>query len=127
MPRTLANNVITLRIGYINASPTGGTDGIVSKYAVDYPPSGSTPAQLLSFVPVKLLPTAPNAAANVILGSDIVALNTGLKHQKQNLFSVDGNGSALILRNGLDGITIEQIAQTATGGSVTFGILFTLG
>lgn len=122
IPRTPANNTIFLSIGYINASPTGGTDGLVNKYSVAYPGSN-----LITLVPCKKLPTAPNGVANVNLGNEIVNLTSTLALKKQDIFKVEGNGSALILRPGLDGITIEQIAQTATGGAVTLEVLFTLG
>ena len=127
IPRVPATNTIFLSIGYINSTPTGGTDGLVNKYSVAYPPTGANPPTLISLVPCKKLPTSPNGVANVNLGNEIVNLTATLKLTRQTIFTVEGNGSALILRPGQDGITIEQVAQTATGGAVTLEVLFTLG
>ncbi|HTH21808.1 MAG TPA: hypothetical protein VL854_06290, partial [Nitrososphaeraceae archaeon] len=127
IPRVPATNTIFLSIGYINSTPTGGTDGLVNKYSVAYPPTGASPPTLISLVPCKKLPTSPNGVANVNLGNEIVNLTGTLKLTRQTIFTVEGNGSALILRPGQDGITIEQVAQTATGGAVTLEVLFTLG
>ena len=120
IPRTPANNTIFLQVGYINATPSGGTDGLVNKLSVDYPPTGASPPTLISLVPCKKLPTSPNGVSGVNLGNEIVNLTSTLNLRKQPIFQVEGNGSALILRTGSDGITIEQIGQTGTGGAVTF-------
>lgn len=131
IPFVPANNVVFLSLGYINQEPSGGTDGIVSKLAFDYPPNGANPPTLISLVPCKKLPTSPNAVAGVNLGNEVVNLTAGVGMKKQTIF--ERLSSSIILRpyntenSTGDGLTIEQVGQTATGGQVYFEVWFALG
>ena len=120
-PRTTANNQPVLQIAYINSSPTGGTDATFSRFAADFPDNETAPNGVIS----KVLPSSPNPIAGINLGGNIVNLTNGAGLRKFDLFSVTGNGSALQLRAGQDGITIRQVAGSNTG-TLTLEVLFTL-
>lgn len=125
--RTPAENSIVLQVGYINSAPIGSTNAIITRFAADYPPNDATP--LTDLVNAKILPTSPNPIANINLGGAAIPLSSTnpSTFQKHDLFKVDGNGSALILRpNAQDGITITDVGQTATGGNITIEVILTL-
>lgn len=120
-PRSTATNTVVLQVGYINAVPTGGTDALFTKLAADFPSNQTAPNGVIS----KVLPTSPNPIANIILGGDIISLDSGSDLKKHTLFEVKGNGSALQLRPTLDGITVRQVSGTNLG-TVTIEVMFTL-
>lgn len=120
-PRATGNNAIVLQIGYIDSSPSGGTDTTFSRFAADFPDNETAPDGIIS----KVLPTSPNPIAGINLGGTVLNLNSSSTLRKETLFKVEGNGSALQLRPTEDGITIRQVAGS-NQGAVTLEVLFTL-
>src|SRR5688572_11823301 len=124
-PRTLANHVVTLQLGYINTAPTGGTDLSILKYAADYPNNTASPNDVLvkTGATVSIFQT-PAPVTPFILGGATFSVNTAGIYV---VFSGSRNGSAIQLRpGGLDGLTLQQTSGTGTTGSLTAHLVFTL-
>lgn len=118
-PRTLANHVITLQLGYINAVPTGGTDLPLIKHSADFPNNAASPNDVVAKAEATASPIAGQ-----IFGGSTFSVNTAGTYI---IFSKTGNGSALQLRaGGLDGLVLRQTVGAGTTGTITAHLVFTL-
>lgn len=118
-PRTLANHVITLQLGYINSTPTGGTTIDVQRLAADFPAPPAEPDTVIAKTGNTNTPVA-----GVIFGGSTFSVNTAGTYI---IFEKGKNGSAIQLRpTGLDGIVLRQTAGSGTTGTITAHVIFTL-
>ena len=117
-PKTLANHVVTLQLGYINANPTGGTAVDITRYAADFPAPPAEPDTILTMTGATATPVA-----GLIFGGSTFSVNTAGTYI---IFEKSRNGSSIQLRPTLDGLTLRQTAGSGTTGGLTAHIVFTL-
>jgi hypothetical protein len=119
-PKTLANHVITLQLGYINSVPTGGTDLTLVKHSADFPNNVAAPNDVVAQTGATATPIS-----DIIFGGNTFSVNTAgtyIIFEKGKT-----NGSAIQLRpGGLDGLVLRQTAGTGTTGTITAHMVFTL-
>lgn len=118
-PRSLANHVVTLQLGYINTLPTGGTDLPLIKHSYDFPNNPDPPNDLIAKSEATVTPVA-----GFIFGGVTFSVNTAGKY---TIFKPERNSSALQLRaGGLDGLVVRQVTGSGTTGTLTANMVFTL-
>lgn len=118
-PRSLANHVVTLQLGYINTLPTGGTDLSLIKHSYDFPNNPDPPSDLVAKSEATVTPIA-----GYIFGGVTFSVNTAGKY---TVFKPEHNASALQLRaGGVDGIVLRQVTGSGTTGTLTAHVVFTL-
>ena len=118
-PRTLANHIITLQLGYIGTNPTtGGSSITIQKYAADFPNNPASP----NGIEVRTGATATPTAGIIFGGSTFSVNNPG----KYTIFESVRNSSALQLRPTLDGLVLRQVTGSGTTGTITAHVVFTL-
>ena len=118
-PKTLANHVITLQLGYINTNPvTGGTAITVQKLSADFPNNPTPPNGIEVRTGATATPTP-----GIVFGGTTFSVNTAGNY---TIFEKAKNGSAIQLRPTLDGLVIRQTAGAGTTGTITAHIIFTL-
>lgn len=119
-PKSLANHVITLQLGYINSVATGGTDLPINKLAADFPTPPAAPNTVIAQTG-----STNSPVAGVIFGGSTFSVNvagTYIIFEKSR-----NNGSAIQLRPaGVDGLVLRQTAGSGTTGTITAHLVFTL-
>jgi hypothetical protein len=119
-PKSLANHIITLQLGYINTNPTtGGTTINIQRFAADFPANPASP----NGVEVRTGATGITPTAGVIFGGSTFSVNTAGTYV---IFEKARNGSAIQLRPTLDGLVLRQTAGSGTTGTIAAHIIFTL-
>jgi hypothetical protein len=119
-PKTLANHVVTLQLGYISSNPTTGGSAIsIQKLAADFPNNPPSP----NGVEVRTGATGVTPIAGIIFGGSTFSVNTAGTYI---IFEKSKNGSAIQLRPTLDGLVLRQTAGSGTTGTLTAHIIFTL-
>jgi hypothetical protein len=118
-PRSLANHVITLQLGYINSTPTGGTSVDINRLAADFPAPPSPPNTIIAATGATATPVS-----NILFGGNTFSVNTAGTYI---IYEKGKNGSAIQLRpNGQDGIVLRQTSGAGTTGTITAHVVFTL-
>lgn len=118
-PKTLANHVITLQLGYIDSVATGGTNLTINRLAADFPTPPAAPNTVIAQTGSTNTPVA-----NILFGGATFSVNVAGVY---NIFQKSTNGSAIQLRaGGLDGLVLRQTAGAGTTGTLSVHLVFTL-
>lgn len=119
-PRTLANHIITLQLGYINTTPTGGTAADIIRLAADFPAVPGAPNTVLAHTGATATPVS-----GVLFGGNTFSVNTAGTYV---IFEKARNGSAIQLRPqpNAEGVVLRQTTGAGATGTLTAHIVFTL-